>query len=122
LALLSTPTQATAEPHASTKLPGRDEVRPGYERPEIMRDIFHGFGRMRDFALEARIPITLRVLVIQAELEPSAKNSPPRVRGPKQGLARSESCYFTSARHELLNAAIRGDVQRDVLEWLGKTV
>ena len=41
---------------------------------ELTRDIFVGFARMRDPALEARIPKTLPVLVIQGELDPVGEN------------------------------------------------
>jgi hypothetical protein len=60
LARPSTPTQATAEPDATTKPLGCKGFRAANERPSRTRDIFDGFARMRDLALEARIRTTGR--------------------------------------------------------------
>ena len=93
---------------------------------ELTRDIFVGFVRMRDPALEARIPKTLPVLVIQGELDPVGENLVGTrrlvARYQALGLTRIETRYYTGARHELLNETNRDEVTRDVLGWLGKTV
>jgi alpha-beta hydrolase superfamily lysophospholipase len=93
---------------------------------ELTRDIFAGFARMRDPALEARIPKALPILVIQGELDPVGENlvGTRRLVSRYQalGLARIETRYYTGARHELLNETNRDEVTRDVLAWLGKTV
>ena len=93
---------------------------------ELTRDIFVGFVRMRDPALEARIPKALPVLVIQGELDPVGENlvGTRRLvdRYQALGLARIETRFYTGARHELLNETNRDAVTSDVLGWLGKTV
>jgi hypothetical protein len=126
LTLPSTPTQATAEADASTKLLGREEVRPGNQRPELTRDIFDRFARMRDLALQARIPTTLPVLEIQADLDPVRENLagsrrllPMDRRGDSRASRRAtKRVRGTSCS----NGTIRDEVQCDELEWLGKTV
>ena len=93
---------------------------------ELARDIFVGFARMRDPALEARIPKTLPVLVIQGELDPVGENLVGTRRLVERynalGLTRIETHYYPGARHEVLNETNRDEVQRDVLAWLAKTV
>ena len=93
---------------------------------ELTRDIFVGFARMRDPALEARIPKTLPVLVIQGELDPVGENLVGTRRLVERynalGLTRIETHYYPGARHEVLNETNRGEVQRDVLAWLAKTM
>jgi len=93
---------------------------------ELARDIFVGFARMRDPALEARIPKSLPVLVIQGELDPAGENLVGTrrlvARYQALGMSRIETRYYTAARHELLNETNRDEVQRDVLAWLAKTV
>ena len=93
---------------------------------ELTRDIFVGFVRMRAPALEARIPKTLPVLVIQGELDPVGENLVGTrrlvARYQALGLTRIETRYYTGARHELLNETNRDEVTADVLGWLGKTV
>ena len=93
---------------------------------ELARDIFVGFARMRDPALEARIPKSLPVLVIQGELDPVGENLVGTrrlvARYQALGMSRIETRYYTGARHELLNETNRDEVQRDVLAWLAKTV
>jgi alpha-beta hydrolase superfamily lysophospholipase len=93
---------------------------------ELARDIFVGFARMRDPALEARIPKTLPVLVIQGELDPVGENLVGTRRLVERynalGLTRIETHYYPGARHEVLNETNRGEVQRDVLAWLAKTM
>ena len=93
---------------------------------ELTRDIFVGFVRMRDPALEARIPKALPVLVIQGELDPVGENlvGTRRLvdRYQALGLARIETRFYPGARHELLNETNRDAVTSDVLAWLGKTV
>ena len=92
--------------------------------PELTRDIFVGFARMRDPALEARIPKSLPVLVIQGELDPVGENLVGTrrlvARYQALGMSRIETRYYTGARHELLNETNRDEVQRDVLAWLAK--
>ena len=92
-----------------TKFLGRDGILAGNERPKLTRDIFDGFARMRDLALEARIATTLPALVI-------ANTSPARA-ASCQGTYAADSCASrratARARHELLDGAIRDDVQRD---------
>jgi len=123
LALPSTPTQATAEADASTKLLGREEVWPGNERPELTRDIFDGFTRMRDLTLQARIPTTLPVLVIQAEFDPIGENLAgsrrlvPRDRRRDSRASRRATDRVRGTSRSI--GAIRDEVQCDVLEWLG---
>ena len=91
---------------------------------ELTRDIFVGFARMRDPALEARIPKSLPVLVIQGELDPVGENLVGTrrlvARYQALGMSRIETRYYTGARHELLNETNRDEVQRDVLAWLAK--
>ena len=81
---------------------------------------------MRDPALEARIPKSLPVLVIQGELDPVGENLAGTrrlvARYQALGMSRIETRYYTGARHELLNETNRDEVQRDVLAWLAKTV
>lgn len=93
---------------------------------ELARDIFVGFARMRDPALEARIPKSLPVLVIQGELDPVGENLVGTrrlvARYQALGMSRIETRYYTGARHELLNETNRDEVQRDVLAWLAKTL
>ena len=93
---------------------------------ELARDIFVGIARMRDPALEARIPKTLPVLVIQGELDPVGENLVGTRRLVERynalGLTRIETHYYPGARHEVLNETNRDEVQRDVLAWLAKTV
>lgn len=93
---------------------------------ELARDIFVGFVQMRSPALEARIPKTLPVLVIQGELDPVGENlvGTRRLvdRYQALGLTRIETRYYTGARHELLSETNRDEVTADVLGWLGKTV
>jgi alpha-beta hydrolase superfamily lysophospholipase len=93
---------------------------------ELARDVFVGFARMRDPALEARIPKSLPVLVIQGELDPVGENLVGTrrlvARYQALGMSRIETRYYTGARHELLNETNRDEVQRDVLAWLAKTV
>jgi alpha-beta hydrolase superfamily lysophospholipase len=93
---------------------------------ELTRDIFVGFARMRDPALEARIPKSLPVLVIQGELDPVGENLVGTrrlvARYQALGMSRIETRYYTGARHELLNETNRDEVQRDVLAWLAKTM
>ncbi|HEY6356510.1 MAG TPA: alpha/beta hydrolase, partial [Burkholderiaceae bacterium] len=93
---------------------------------ELTRDIFVGFVQMRSPALEARIPKTLPVLVIQGELDPVGENLVGTrrlvVRYQALGLTLIETRYYTGARHELLNETNRDEVTADVLGWLGKTV
>jgi len=93
---------------------------------ELARDIFVGFARMRDPALEARIPKSLPVLVIQGELDPVGENLVGTrrlvARYQALGMSRIETRYYPGARHELLNETNRDEVQRDVLAWLAKTV
>jgi len=93
---------------------------------ELARDIFVGFARMRDPALEARIPKSLPVLVIQGELDPVGENLVGTrrlvARYQALGMSRIETRYYIGARHELLNDTNRDEVQRDVLAWLAKTV
>ena len=93
---------------------------------ELVRDIFVGFARMRDPALEARIPKSLPVLVIQGELDPVGENLVGTrrlvARYQALGMSRIETRYYTGARHELLNETNRDEVQRDLLAWLAKTV
>jgi alpha-beta hydrolase superfamily lysophospholipase len=93
---------------------------------ELARDIFVGFARMRDPTLEARIPKSLPVLVIQGELDPVGENLVGTrrlvARYQALGMSRIETRYYTGARHELLNETNRDEVQRDVLAWLAKTV
>ena len=91
---------------------------------ELARDIFVGFARMRDPALEARIPKSLPVLVIQGELDPVGENLVGTrrlvARYQALGMSRIETRYTTGARHELLNETNRDEVQREVLAWLAK--
>jgi len=75
---------------------------------ELTRDIFVGFAQMRDPALEARIPETLPVLVIQGELDPVGENL-VGTRRQALGLTRIETRYHTGARHELLNETNRDE-------------
>jgi alpha-beta hydrolase superfamily lysophospholipase len=93
---------------------------------ELTRDIFVGFARMRDPALEARIPKTLPVLVIQGELDPVGENLVGTrrlvARYQALGLSKIETRYYTGARHELLNETHREEVTKDVLGWLGQTL
>jgi alpha-beta hydrolase superfamily lysophospholipase len=93
---------------------------------ELTRDIFVGFARMRDPALEARIPKTLPLLIIQGEMDPVGENLAGTRRLVERyralGLTVIETRYYTGARHELLNETNRDEVQRDVLAWLAKTV
>ena len=93
---------------------------------ELARDIFVGFGRMRDPALEARIPKTLPVLVIQGELDTVGENLVGTRRLVERynalGLARIETHYDPSARHEVLTETNRNEVQRDVFTWLATTL
>jgi alpha-beta hydrolase superfamily lysophospholipase len=93
---------------------------------ELTRDIFVGFARMRDPALEARIPKTLPLLVIQGQLDPVGENLAGTRRLVERyqalGLARIETRYYAGARHELLNETNRDEVTRDVLGWLAKTL
>ena len=93
---------------------------------ELVRDIFVGFSRMRDPELEARLPKSLPVLVIQGELDPVGENLVGTwrlvARYQALGMSRLETRYYTGARHELLNETNRDEVQRDVLAWLAKTV
>jgi hypothetical protein len=93
---------------------------------ELTRDIFVGFVRMRDPALEARIPRTLPVLVIQGELDPVGENLVGTrrlvTRYQALGLTRIEPRYYPGARHELLNETNRDEVTADVLGWVGKVV
>lgn len=93
---------------------------------ELVRDIFVGFARMRDPALEARIPKSLPVLVIEGGLDPVGENlaGPRRLVARYQalGMSRIETRYYGGARHELLNETNRDEVQRDLLVWLAKTV
>jgi alpha-beta hydrolase superfamily lysophospholipase len=81
---------------------------------------------MRDPALEARIPKSLPVLVIQGELDPVGENLVGTrrlvARYQALGMSRIETRYYTGARHELLNETNRDEVQRDVLAWMAKTV
>ncbi|HVQ05622.1 MAG TPA: alpha/beta hydrolase, partial [Burkholderiaceae bacterium] len=78
---------------------------------ELTRDIFVGFVKMRDPALEARIPKTLPVLVIQGELDPVGENLVGTrrlvTRYQALGLSKIETRYYTGARHELLNETNR---------------
>lgn len=93
---------------------------------ELARDIFAGFARMRDPALEARIPKTLPVLVIQGELDPVGEN----LKGTQAlldrykalGVTRVQHRFYKEARHELLNETNREEVTRDVLAWLAATL
>ena len=93
---------------------------------ELARDIFVGIARMRDPALEARIPKTLPVLVIQGELDPVGENLVGTRRLVERynalGLTRIETHYYPGARHAVLNETNRDEVQRDVLAWLAKTM
>jgi alpha-beta hydrolase superfamily lysophospholipase len=93
---------------------------------ELARDIFVGFARMRDPALEARIPKTLPLLIIQGELDPVGENLVGTRRLVERyralGLTVIETRFYTGARHELLNETNRDEVQREVLAWLAKTV
>lgn len=93
---------------------------------ELARDIFVGFARMRDPALEARIPKALPVLVIQGELDPVGENLAGTRRLVERynalGLTRIETHYYPGARHEVLNETNRDEVQHDVLAWLAKTM
>ena len=93
---------------------------------ELVRDIFVGFVRMRDPTLEARIPKTLPVLVIEGELDPVGENLVGArrlvARYQTLGLTRIDPRYYTGARHELLNETNRDEVTADVLGWVGKTV
>ena len=93
---------------------------------ELTRDIFVAFVRMRDPALEARIPKTLPILVIQGELDPVGENLVGTrrlvARYQALGVSKIETRYYNGARHELLNETNRDEVTRDVLAWLGKTV
>ncbi len=93
---------------------------------ELARDIFAGFARMRDPALEARIPKTLPLLIIQGEKDPVGENlkgtQALMERYKALGLTRVEHRYYTDARHELLNETNRDAVTKDVLDWLAKTL
>jgi alpha-beta hydrolase superfamily lysophospholipase len=93
---------------------------------ELVRDIFVGFARMRDPALEARIPKTLPVLIIQGELDPVGENLAGTQRLVDRyralGLTHIEPRYYTGARHELLNETNRDEVTSDVLGWLARSV
>ena len=92
---------------------------------ELARDIFVGFGRMRDPALEARIPQTLPVLVIQGELDTVGENLVGTRRLVERynalGLAPIETHCDPGSRHEVLNETNRNEVQRAVFTWLAKT-
>lgn len=89
---------------------------------ELARDIFAGYARMRDPALEARIPKALPILVIQGEKDPVGEN----LKGTQAlldryqalGLTRVQHRFYRDARHELLNETNREEVTRDVLGWL----
>ncbi|MED5619778.1 alpha/beta hydrolase [Ideonella sp. BN130291] len=93
---------------------------------ELVRDFFVGMAALRDPAREARIPKTLPVLVIQGEKDPVGEN----LKGTQAlldrlkalGLTRVEHRFYPGARHEVLNETNRGEVQRDVIGWLAKTV
>jgi alpha-beta hydrolase superfamily lysophospholipase len=93
---------------------------------ELARDIFVGFARMRDPALEARIPKTLPLLIIQGELDPVGENLVGTRRLVERyralGITLIETRFYTGARHELLNETNRDEVQREVLSWLSKAV
>lgn len=89
---------------------------------ELARDIFAGFARMRDPVLEARIPKSLPILVIQGEKDPVGEN----LKGTQAlldrykalGLTRVQHRFYVDARHELLNETNREEVTRDVVGWL----
>ena len=93
---------------------------------ELVRDIFVGIAAMRDPAREARIALSLPVLVIQGELDPVGEN----LKGTQAlldryaalGLTRVQHHFYTGARHEVLNETNRGEVTRDVIAWLGDAV
>lgn len=89
---------------------------------ELARDIFTGFARMRNPALEARIPKGLPVLVIQGEKDPVGENlvGTQRLldRYKALGMTRVQHRFYPDARHELLNETNRDAVTQDVLGWL----
>ena len=88
---------------------------------ELARDIFVGLARMRDRALEARIPKTLPVLVIQGELDPVGENLVGTRRLVERynalGLTRIETHYYPGARHEVLNETNRDELIEARLSW-----
>jgi alpha-beta hydrolase superfamily lysophospholipase len=89
---------------------------------EFVRDIFAGLARIRNPALQSRIPRDLPVLVIQGELDPVGEN----LKGTQAlleryhavGLTRVQHRFYAGARHELLNETNREEVTRDVIDWL----
>lgn len=93
---------------------------------ELVRDIFTGFARMRDPALEARMPKNLPLLIIQGQLDPVGENLVGTNRLMERykalGMTRVEHRYYDNARHELLNETNRDAVTKDVLDWLAKTL
>ncbi len=76
---------------------------------ELTRDIFVGFVKMRDPALEARIPKTLPVLVIQGELDPVGEN----LVGTRRLVARYQALGLSKRRDALLHRCAARAAQRD---------
>ena len=76
---------------------------------ELARDIFVGFARMRDPALEARIPKSLPVLVIQGELDPVGEN----LVGTRRLVARYQGARDVAHRDPLLHGCAARVAERD---------
>jgi len=93
---------------------------------ELVRDIFEGFVRLRDPAVEELIPKDLPMFVIQGSLDPVGEN----LKGTQAlldrykalGITRVSYKFYEGARHEVLNETNRGEVTGDVLNWLKTAV
>jgi len=87
-----------------------------------VRDFLYGFAETWEPANEARVPVTLPILIFSGERDPvgeemaSVKDLAGRYRS--RGARDLKVTFYPEGRHEMLNELNRDEVMRDVIGWL----
>jgi alpha-beta hydrolase superfamily lysophospholipase len=93
---------------------------------QLVKDMFAGAGEIWKPENEARIPKDLPVLIASGEMDPAGGNSASVKllveRYLANGMKNITVKFYPQARHEILNETNRDEVQRYILEWMGKTL
>ncbi len=89
---------------------------------ELAADLLHGTEKTWEPASEARVPVTLPVLLISGGEDPTTERTAASnalfERYKRLGLKRAAHRIYPGARHELLNETNRDEVMADLVRWI----
>jgi alpha-beta hydrolase superfamily lysophospholipase len=93
---------------------------------EYVAAIFHGFADTWDPANEAKIPVTLPILIMGGDADPVGANTVSVLaladRYDAHGSKDLHVTFYPGGRHEMLNEINRDVVTADVIAWLNEHV